>query len=300
MAKTLWIVLVVLVALAMPLSAWGASPVLYVTDANVGAITAVAANGARTIIATGLNQPHGLVQRSDGVFFVSTWGSGNAGSGAVSSVSNGVVNPIATGLDWPYSMTMDTANNIYVSEIDVRDNQWGKVLKIAPDGTMSNFATHVGNGAGDLAFDANGNLFVCSYSGGTISKILPDGTVVSPFFATGLSEPDGMAFDAAGNLYVSNFNIGTVSKVDSNGVVSLYASGFSGPAGLGFDSEGNLYVSNYSNSTITKVTPMLVKSTFAYNLGGPSDIVMAVPEPVSLGFLSLGAGALLLRRRRRA
>lgn len=301
MCKSLWIVLVVLVALTMPLSASAAAPLLYVASANTNSINAVATDGSRTTIVTGLSWPHGLAQRSDGVFFVSTYGSGTAGTGAVSRITSGVATPIATGLDWPYSMTFDTANNLYVSEIDVTDSQWGKVLKITPDGTVSTFARHVGNGAGDLAFDAYGNLFVCSYSGGTVSKILPNGTVVSPFFATGLSDPDGMVFDSAGNMYVSNYNIGTVSRIDAHGTVSTFASGFSGPAGLGFDADGNLYVSNYQGSTISRVTPDLVKTTFASGLGGPSDIVMAfsVPEPASLGLLSAAVGALLLRRRRR-
>ena len=93
----------------------------------------------------------------------------------------------------------------------------GEILKFTPDydpllgtGTMTTFVgpadfPNTGPGPIGLAFDASDppNLFVSTINGndstGDIRKFRPDGTEITPRFATGLTKgPRGLAFDSAG------------------------------------------------------------------------------------------------------
>src|SRR5690349_9680074 len=94
------------------------------------------------------------------------------------------------------------AQNLFVS---VNDAGGGKILEFSPDGVQSTFASGL-MGAGALAFDSAGNLFVADVSvdsngmtSGTIYKFTPAG--VRSTFALGLTSPTGLAFDEAGNLF---------------------------------------------------------------------------------------------------
>ena len=126
---------------------------------------------------------------------------------------------------------------------------------------LGTFASGLNNPQG-MAFDSAGNLFVANGGGGTISKIIPDGTVST--FATGFQVPTGLAFDSAGNLYVANYGgdvirSTSISKITSDGTVSTFASvsmnGYYGPNGLAFDSSGNLYTSVSRFDNALKVAP---------------------------------------------
>jgi len=89
--------------------------------------------------------------------------------------------PFATGL------AIDSSGNLFVS------SSGGAISEVAPDGTVSTFASGFSSPEG-LAFDSNGNLFVADSGDGTISEVTPDGTVST--FATGLTNPQGLAFSS--------------------------------------------------------------------------------------------------------
>ncbi len=229
---------------------------------------------------------------------------------ALSSPPSGTptVNAFAQGFDFPESMAVDAAGNVYVASYTD-----GTVSKITPAGAVSIYASGfitpvalafdaagdlfvsdrgdgtiykvpAGGGAqtvfvsgfhdlGALAFDAVGTLYVCS-DADTVSDVTPQGLVTG--FATGFDDPDGLAFDATGNLYVANFggetsgNAGTtVDEVTPSGTVTLFASGLNDPGGLAFDAAGNLYVANSGTDTVCKVTPAKVVTTFASGFDFP-------------------------------
>src|SRR5207244_12220371 len=98
--------------------------------------------------------------------------------------------------------------------------------------------------AGNLAFDAAGNLFVGA--GHSVFKYAPDGTKST--FATGLRYPLGLCFDGNGNLFVSD-GAGTdpkgqrsILKFGPYGKKSTFVTGISS-VGMAFDRSGNLFVS---------------------------------------------------------
>jgi sugar lactone lactonase YvrE len=110
-------------------------------------------------------------------------------------------------------------------------------------GTQSVFAT-VAMASG-LAFDPNGNLFVASQNGNTVTKFAPDGTS-SPFLdkTAGVMGPQGLAFDGAGNLYVAN-NDSIVREYDSKGNLVQAIATDGSPFGIAFDAKGNLFVATF-------------------------------------------------------
>ncbi len=176
-------------------------------------------------------------------------------------------------------------------------------VSLSPVPTFSTFAS-TSHPAG-LAFDASGNLYTASQSGGTVTKITPAGAVST--FASGLSSPYGVTFDNSGNLYVPSngaiikitpagtqttfasgfgatpqfltFDPGgtylyaqnggnTIDRVNvATGAVTVFATGFSSVNGMAFSANGTLYVADFSANKIDQVTPAGVVSTFVSGNG---------------------------------
>ncbi|MDW3193774.1 MAG: SMP-30/gluconolactonase/LRE family protein [Cytophagales bacterium] len=166
-------------------------------------------------------------------------------------------------------MDTDRQGNIYVADFGRATNQanGSNVLKITPDGQVSNFASGL-NGASGNDFDQVGNLYQSNIAGNTVSKITPAGEV--SLFATGFSNPVGIAFDGDSLLYVCNCGNNTISQVDMEGNVSAFASSslFNCPNGIDIDRDGNLYIASFGSPTIVKITPEGEVSDFATMPGG--------------------------------
>ena len=93
----------------------------------------------------------------------------------------------------PTGLAFDSAGNLFVAKV----GPFGAILKFAPDGTGSTFATFdpPGNDPQGLAFDSGGNLFVAVYTANTIYKFAPDGTPST--FASGRAGPFFLAIQQA-------------------------------------------------------------------------------------------------------
>jgi DNA-binding beta-propeller fold protein YncE len=117
------------------------------------------------------------------------------------------------GSNAPKGMAFDLAGNLFVVNQAV-----GKILKFAPDGKRSTFASGLTRPFG-IAFDKNGNLFVADKQpekkSGVILKFTPDGN--RSMFASGLIEPLFLVFDSTGNLF------GTILKFAPDGSRSVFA-----------------------------------------------------------------------------
>lgn len=181
-------------------------------------------------------------------------------------------NTYVSGLGGVGGLVFDATGDLFLS-----DYPNSTIVKVAPNGTQTTFATNVQNPAG-LTIDSAGNLYVASYVGGStetsgvgeIERFTPSGQ--ASVFATGLDGPLDPKFGPDGNLYVSNYS-GTVDRITPGGSVSVFASGIAGPVGLAFDKQGNLYVStdvgdlggNYGDSDrkIFRFAPDGTESVFA-------------------------------------
>jgi sugar lactone lactonase YvrE len=135
---------------------------------------------------------------------------------------------------------------------------------------VATFVSGLAGGAGGLAFDNAGDLYVTDYGDNSIVRFAPNGT--RTVFASGLNNPAGLAVDAAGNLYVASYSDaggGAIERFTPNGTGTVFASGLNGPINLVFDKSGNLYVANYYSGTIERITPGGVSTVFASGLNGP-------------------------------
>jgi hypothetical protein len=170
-------------------------------------------------------------------------------------------------------MAFDGAGNLFVSTgLDI--------LKFAPDGTQSTFASGVA-GVWPLAFDELGNLYagVNPIGFSSVLKFAPDGS--SSTFASfpAGSSVTALAFDTGGDLFVKNLD--SILRVTSDGSSTTFASGaFAYP--LAFDDEGNLFAAldafNTSEAGVVKFTPAGTETPFAFGPLFPSALAFVVPQ----------------------
>lgn len=140
------------------------------------------------------------------------------------------------------------------------------VKKITNTGAVSIFTTGIRSQSG-LVLDASGNLYV-SYNQG-VKKIAADGTVST--LVSGINNLNGLTIDESGNLFIIS-QLGTILKVTSDGTVSTFVDGLNNPKGIAFRS-GFLYVSEETNNgAILKITPESVVSRLVTNLSYPKSI----------------------------
>ena len=196
--------------------------------------------------------PRGVVLDGSGGLYVADGGnsrvrridsSGNAstfaGNGFQSYVDGTGGANGTTEFNYPYSLTVDGAGNVYV--VDTNNNN---IRKIDLDG---NTTTVAGNGLyGDV--DGSGG------AGGTAE----------------FNQPWGDAVDTSGNIYVADYGNNCIRKIDVQGNVTTIAGNgtggfvdgsggsqgtaeFSGPAGVVVDSAGNLYVTDSNNNSVRKI-----------------------------------------------
>jgi hypothetical protein len=135
-----------------------ASGNLYAANYSTGTISKVGpGGGVATTFATGLHGPLGLAIDPSGNLYVANWD-----NGTVSKVGpgGGVATTFATGLAYPWGIAFGPGQQaafLYVTS-------WDFLSKVAPDGTLSRFATGF-NDAHGIAFDKQGNLVVINKFG---------------------------------------------------------------------------------------------------------------------------------------
>jgi sugar lactone lactonase YvrE len=195
-------------------SIYAAAGDLYDGGLNSHAIYKFTPAGIQTVFVSNadpnFNDADWLAFDSKGNLFAST-------ATAIAKIApNGTINPsFATGLI-PTGLAFDAAGNLYAGDANA-----GKVYKITPSGTKTQFNTSAVPGATGLAFDQADNLYVSELGNGSpgtgkIVKITTNGTV-SNFISSGLDLPSGLAFDSAGNLYEADLGTNTVQKFSSTG-----------------------------------------------------------------------------------
>ena len=182
--------------------------------------------------------------------FLSKFGSFGTGDGQFSS---------------PYGITVDSSNNIYVT-----DYGNDRIQKFNSASTYQSQFGSSGSGDGQfdrpsaIALDSSGNIFVTDYLNHRIQKFNSAGVFLSKFgsFGTGdgqFSYPSGIALDSSGNIYVADSVNNRIQKFDSAGIfLSKFGSSGTGdgqfdrPDSIAFDSSDNIYVADFGNNRIQK------------------------------------------------
>jgi uncharacterized protein (TIGR03437 family) len=139
-------------------------------------------------------------------------------------------------LGMPYSLTTDSAGNLYIVDIGL-----GRLFRIGSDGIIHTVQTDFA--AQNCVLDAAGNIYAPIAAGNFVEKILPGGTVLwiggdgatgysgdgAPGTSANMAEPYGVAVDPFGDVYVAEalnaivrelipvpFSIGAISNAATN------------------------------------------------------------------------------------
>lgn len=214
-------------------------------------------------------------------------------------------------LSSPYGVTVDSENNIYIS-----DTVNNKVYKLT-SGTITTFAgTGVSGQTGDgfPAIDAtlnspnditfntlNNTLYIADTNNNKIRSVSSEninlfagtgsagfGGDYGPAVSSQLGFPSGIAYDNLGNVYIADVYNHKIRKVDTDQIISTIAgngspvyNGDTGialdislntPNGLAIDSSNNLYITEYNGNRLRKLN--LETGIITTILGdGVSDII---------------------------
>ena len=161
-------------------------------DNVTGTIFKVAPNGTFSAFGTVPGQAFGVAIDSSG----NVYGASGAIDRTIYKFTPGGVRSVFVGPasfaagQGPIGLIFDSAGNLVVSTGDGPGN--GEILKFAPDGTKTVFATGLTHAPRGMAYDSSGNLFVAEVSpstAGDILKFTPGGVMTT--FASGIGNPSG-------------------------------------------------------------------------------------------------------------
>jgi len=167
----------------------------------------------------------------------------------------------------PESIAIGRRGDLYLSLNPLRE-----ILRIAPDGTRSVFATiPAGSASLGVRLDASGNAYV-AVPGSGVWRV-PAGGGTPAELAPVPGAPNGLAFGRHGDLYVSESLGGAIYRITRGGSAAIWAqspllAGTAGPGpcgiahpsglplganGIAFDARGDLLVANTTLGTIVRI-----------------------------------------------
>lgn len=168
----------------------------------------------------------------------------------------------------PVSIVMDSADNLYVSDL-----QNFRIQKCSFSGTWTCTTFHgtgsAGGGANELNLayglgrDAADNIYIGDSVNGRVKQCTSGGVCAD--FATGILWPAEVAVDSSGNVYVSDFADFTIRKYNGAGVAQPDFAGTSGvpyvtdtvrlhaPWGIAAAPDGSLYVAENRGHRVVKL-----------------------------------------------
>jgi hypothetical protein len=154
------------------------------------------------LVDSGLFAPWGLRFGPAGDLYVADSGDpARAGSGRIVTIpAPGQVKLFRGGLDAPAGIIFDRDGDLFVAL-----SRQARVVKLAKDGTLTDYAKGVGAGAsepiGQLQLDRAGNLYAAA--GPNIWKVAPGGATVTKVIDGGLGQATGFVGWTGDNFVVS-------------------------------------------------------------------------------------------------
>ena len=147
------------------------------------------------------------------------------------------------------------------------------------------------NGAGGVAVDSAGNVYVTDLGNHRVEKFTSSGSFITSWGGNGtgngqFSGPDGIAIDLTDKVYVADTGNHRIQKFNTSGtfVTKWGTNGtgdgqFNAPAGISTDTLGDVYVADTGNNRIQKfsATGTFISSCGTFGTGngdfaGPQDV----------------------------
>jgi sugar lactone lactonase YvrE len=192
-----------------------------------GVILKITPAGVQTNFATGIT-PAGIAFDAAGNLFAINTATGSILKYTPSGTMTTFVPNLSGG---PVGLAFDANGNLYVSFTGNSMPGGGSIVKFAPNGTPSPFASALFLPAG-LAVDGLNNLYVADLGSGSIFRFTPTGTKTT--FTSGLSAPRSLAFDSNGVLYAGEFGSHDIVKFPG-GVKTAFSHDDTFIGGLAFE-----------------------------------------------------------------
>ena len=191
----------------------------------------------------------------------------NPSSNNVTKITSGGSSSVfASVFSFPIGITIDTSGNLYTI-----NNNSTSITKITPAGTTSTYGSTGANPYG-IVTDSSGNAYVSNHDSNNVTKITPGG--ISTTLGTTGASPYGITIDSSGNIYTANITSNNVTKITPGGVSSILGTTGTSPFGITIDSLRNIYTANYNANNVTKITPGGVSSTFGTTGSYPYGIAV--------------------------
>lgn len=151
------------------------------------------------------------------------------------------IEDFATIAGGPTRIKMGPDDLIYVLQWSNTDN---KVLRFEQDGTfVDEFTTEGVPRSIGLDWDSDGNLYVSSYGGSSVTQFNSDGESQGVFIDTNLSGPTNIHREADDNFLVLNWNGGNIQRFDANGThLETFTTEVSQPEGIAIHPISNNYI----------------------------------------------------------
>lgn len=131
-------------------------------------------------------------------------------------------------------------------------DQSGKVGKITPAGTVTQFAVPTPFGAPfDITAGPDGNIWFTEIFGERVGRVTPDGTVTE--FRVG-GQPTGITVGPDGNLWFADMGLNSIRSITTSGAVGVNFGGLDNPRELVTGADGNLWVSESNSHAISRTT----------------------------------------------
>jgi hypothetical protein len=202
---------------------------------------------------------------------------------------DGIVTTFVGGFFYPYGITHDQTNTLYVS-----DSNNSVIKKV--NATTAAVTSLVGLSVWAVAYDGSTYIYATDNNNHVIYRINASSGAYTVFAGTSGSSgsadgtgaaarfnfPTGITYDSAGFMYLTDTNNCTIRKITTGGVVTTLAgtagstgstngtgaaARFTFPTGLVYDGSANIYVCDTSNSIIRQVTTAGVVTTIAGTAG---------------------------------